>query len=103
MYDRGKIPWPGPGPEPGTEDAERVIAYVDSSALVKLLLDEHGSDIARGVWESGALLATSRIAHAELACALERPCERIATSQEPSTPSLDGTFLSARAELDRGR
>ena len=22
MYNRGKIPWPGPGPEPGTEDAE---------------------------------------------------------------------------------
>jgi prevent-host-death family protein len=22
MYNRGKIPWPGPGPEPGAEDAE---------------------------------------------------------------------------------
>ena len=48
-----------------------MIGYLDSSALVKLFLDEPGSDIARGVWESGAVLATNRISHAELACALE--------------------------------
>ena len=47
-----------------------MIVYVDSSALVKLFLDERDSDIARSMWGSGVLLATSRISHAELACAL---------------------------------
>ena len=47
-----------------------MIVYVDSSALVKLFLDERDSDIARSMWGSGVFLATSRISHAELACAL---------------------------------
>ena len=47
-----------------------MIVYVDSSALVKLFLEEHDSDVARAMWDSGVPLATSRISHAELACAL---------------------------------
>lgn len=47
-----------------------MIAYVDSSALAQLVLDESGSDLARAVWDSGVPLATSRISHAELACAV---------------------------------
>jgi len=77
-----------------------VIAYLDSSALVKLFLDEPGSDIALGVWESGALLATNRISHAELACALETAVR--ADRYEPGAVNpevIDGTFLSESAEL----
>jgi predicted nucleic acid-binding protein len=47
-----------------------MIAYIESSALAKLVLDEDGSDIARSVWESGVPMATSRISHAEFACAV---------------------------------
>jgi len=77
-----------------------VIAYLDSSALVKLFLDEPGSEIARGVWESGALLATNRISHAELACALETAVR--ADRYEPGAVDpevIDGTFLSEIADL----
>jgi predicted nucleic acid-binding protein len=77
-----------------------VIAYLDSSALVKLFLDEPGSDIAWGVWDSGAVLATNRISHAELACALETAVR--ADRYEPGAVDpevIDGTFLRESAEL----
>jgi predicted nucleic acid-binding protein len=77
-----------------------VIAYLDSSALVKLFIDEPGSDIARGVWESGALLATNRIAHAELACALGTAVRADRYEPRAVDPGvIDGTFLSERADL----
>jgi predicted nucleic acid-binding protein len=77
-----------------------VIAYLDSSALVKLFLDEPGSEIARSVWESGALLATNRISHAELACALATAVS--ADRYEPGAVDpevIDGTFLGESADL----
>jgi predicted nucleic acid-binding protein len=77
-----------------------VIAYLDASALVKLFLDEPDSDVARGVWESGVLLATSRVSHVELACALAAAVragryERGAVDADV----VDGTFLAANADL----
>ena len=77
-----------------------MIAYLDSSALVKLFLDEPDSHIARGVWESGALLVTNRISHAELACALATAVR--ADRYEPGAVDsevIDGTFLSESADL----
>ena len=77
-----------------------MIAYLDSSALVKLFLDEPGSDIARDVWESGALLATNRISHAEVACALETAVRADRYAPGAVDPEvIDGTFLSESAEL----
>lgn len=77
-----------------------MIAYLDSSALVKLFLDEPGSDIARVVWESGALLATSRISHAELACALATAVKADRYERGTVDPEvIDGTFLSKNADV----
>lgn len=77
-----------------------MIAYLDSSTLVKLFLDEPGSDIAREIWESGALLATNRISHAELACALATAVRADRHERGKVDPGvIDGTFLSENANL----
>lgn len=75
-----------------------MIAYLDASALVKLFIDEAGSDVARDVWESGAPLATSRVSHAELACALAAAIRsgRYARAAVDSDV-IDGAFLRGRA------
>ena len=44
--------------------------YFDSSALVKVLLDESGSDIARLLWTGADVLVTSVVAYAEVGAAL---------------------------------
>ena len=77
-----------------------MIAYFDASALVKLFLDEADCDIARQVWGSGVRLATSRVSHAELACAMAaavrsgRHAKRVVDADV-----VDGTFLADRADL----
>jgi predicted nucleic acid-binding protein len=47
-----------------------VIAYLDASAIVKVFIDEDGSDRMRELWASGLPAATSELAVAELACTL---------------------------------
>ncbi|MCY7303228.1 MAG: type II toxin-antitoxin system VapC family toxin [Thermoleophilia bacterium] len=77
-----------------------MIAYLDSSALVKLFLDEAGSDVARDVWDSGAPLATSRVSHAELACALAAAIRSGRYRRAAVDPDvIDGAFLRGRAYL----
>jgi predicted nucleic acid-binding protein len=44
--------------------------YFDSSALVKLVLDEVGSDIAAVLWNSSDVALTSRLAYPEVCAAL---------------------------------
>lgn len=77
-----------------------MIAYLDSSALVKIVLDEPDSDVARHVWASGVEVATSRISHAELACAL---AAAVRLGRHPSGATedeiIDGAFLRDRAYL----
>ncbi len=75
-----------------------MIAYFDSSALVKLFLPEPGSEQARRVWQSGIPLATSRVSHAELACAL---AGGVRGGRSPSLDPgvVDGTFLRESADL----
>jgi predicted nucleic acid-binding protein len=71
-----------------------VIAYVDSSALVKLFLDEHDSDVARAMWDSGVPLTTSRVSHPELACALAAAVRSGRDSRsEVCSDVVDGSFL----------
>ena len=48
--------------------------YFDASALVKGYVDEPGSDAVRRMLSSGARVATSRIAFAEVASAIARRC-----------------------------
>jgi hypothetical protein len=46
------------------------IGYFDASALVKLLVDEPGSDLAARVWDESDAVATSRLSYPEVAAAL---------------------------------
>ena len=46
------------------------VCYFDSSALVKVLLDEQGSDTARSLWTGADTLITSVVAYAEVRAAL---------------------------------
>ena len=46
------------------------LVYFDSSALVKLVLDEAGSDIAAALWNACDAALSSRLAHPEVCAAL---------------------------------
>lgn len=46
------------------------VAYFDASALVKLVVDEPGSDDAALLWDGADSVFTSRVAHAEVRGAL---------------------------------
>lgn len=47
-----------------------MIAYFDSSALVKLVVEEVGSDEAAAFWDGADLVVTSRVASPEVRAAL---------------------------------
>lgn len=46
------------------------VAYFDSSALVKLVVEEHGSEDAALLWDGADSVLTSRVAHPEVRAAL---------------------------------
>lgn len=46
------------------------LVYFDSSALVKLVLDEAGSDVAAALWDACDVALSSRLAHPEVCAAL---------------------------------
>lgn len=46
------------------------IVYFDSSALVKLVIEEDGSDDAARLWDGADVVVTSRVAHPEVRAAL---------------------------------
>jgi len=46
------------------------LAYFDSSALLKLVLDESGSDIASAIWNGCDAALSSRLAYPEVCAAL---------------------------------
>ena len=46
------------------------LVYFDSSALVKLVLDEAGSDIAAALWNASDVALSSRLAYPEVCAAL---------------------------------
>jgi len=47
-----------------------VITYVDTSTLIKLLIDEVGTAEAAAIWDEPDVLATVRVAHVEARAAL---------------------------------
>jgi uncharacterized protein len=75
-----------------------VIAYFDSSSLVKLFLVENGSDDVELMWTSGLVRATSRVTHAEVACALAAAVRRGTLESHPPGV-LDGSFFRRNAEF----
>jgi uncharacterized protein len=46
------------------------VAYLDSSALVKLVIDEPGSEDVAMLWDGADAVITSRVAHPEVRAAL---------------------------------
>lgn len=46
------------------------IAYFDSSAFVKLVVDEDGSDLAASLWDGCDAVVSSRLSHPEVRAAL---------------------------------
>ncbi len=60
------------------------IAYFDSSAFVKLLVAEDGSDLAAELWDDADTVVTSRLAYPEVAAALSaaRRDSRLAAAAE---------------------
>ena len=75
-----------------------MIAYLDASVLAKLFLEEHGTEIAREVWESELPVATARISHTELACALGAAIRDARLNRGAVREGVvDGTFLWGRA------
>jgi len=76
-----------------------VIAYLDASALVKLVVDEAGTDVARDVWQSDVRIATARISQVEVACALEAAVRDSRLRRETLPAGIpDGGFLWQRAD-----
>jgi predicted nucleic acid-binding protein len=50
-----------------------VIAYFDTSAIVKLVKDEEGSDLALELWSGADAVLTSQLTYPEARSALRRP------------------------------
>ncbi len=59
------------------------MAYFDSSALVKLVIEEDGSDEAAALWDGADAVLSSRVAYAEVRAALATARRaRLLTSQQ---------------------
>ncbi|QBI19672.1 PIN domain-containing protein [Egibacter rhizosphaerae] len=74
-----------------------MIAYFDSSALVKLVIEEHGSDAAAALWDGADAVLSSRVAHAEVRAALAAAhrAARLTTEQNEGARRLWGQLWSA--------
>jgi predicted nucleic acid-binding protein len=72
-----------------------VISYFETSAIVKLLVVEEGTDKAAAIWDASDLSLTSRLAYTEARAALAaaRRARRISTvSLEGAKRALEGRF-----------
>lgn len=65
------------------------IAYFDSSAFVKLLVEEDGSEVAGAVWDACETVTTSRLAYPEV---------RAALAAAHRAGRLDGVALTAASD-----
>lgn len=77
-----------------------MIAYLDTSAIVKLFLVEDGSELVRELWEGDTPVSTAGISQTELVCALAAAARdgRFGAGQL-SEDVIDGTFLREHAEV----
>jgi len=74
--------------------------YFDTSAIVKLVMIEEGSDRADALWDASDLLVTSRLSYAEARAALaaaRRSGRLTRKGMEDARSALDGRF----EELDQ--
>ncbi len=61
------------------------IVYFDSSALVKLLVEEPGSDVAAALWDGCDVALSSRLAYPEVCAALSAVSRNRAMNEEALT------------------
>jgi predicted nucleic acid-binding protein len=67
-----------------------MIAYLDTSAIVPLLIDEPGSALCRRIWEAADIVSCSRLGYVEAAAAL---------AQATRLGRITGAQRSAATEL----
>lgn len=77
-----------------------VLVYFDASALVKLVVDEPGSDLAARLWDGCDAALSSRLAHVEVCSALaatRRNKDLSAAAFAKAMAGFDGFWGSVRA------
>ena len=84
------------------------LVYFDSSALVNLVVDEEGSDLAAELWDACDAALTSRLAYPEVRAALAAACrnhdltdEDLDTAEQAWDGALD-LRTPSRAHRSRG-
>ena len=65
------------------------IVYFDSSALVKLVLDETGSDVAAAVWNACDAALSSRLSYPEVCAALAAAARNHALTESEASAAAD--------------
>jgi predicted nucleic acid-binding protein len=77
-----------------------VIAYLDTSALVKLFLLEDGSELVCELWNGDESVATAGVGQTELVCALAAAVrDRRFDARRMTEDIVGGTFLRRRADI----
>ena len=83
-----------------------MIAYFDTSALLKFVLQEDGRDVALELWDRAQTVVTSQLAYPEARAALaaaRRSGRLDARSHRGSVTSIDGRWAQLTAvDLDAG-
>ena len=74
------------------------LAYFDASALVKLVIEESGSNLAAALWDGADGTFTSRVAHAELRAALAA-AHRTARIDDTGLRRATDAWMVLRASL----
>ncbi|MFP5308751.1 MAG: type II toxin-antitoxin system VapC family toxin [Actinomycetes bacterium] len=77
-----------------------MIAYFDTSALVPLLVEEHGSTVAGQLWDQADRVTSVRLVYAEARAALAR-AERLGRLTRRQLPRLVEQLDGLYAQLDR--
>jgi hypothetical protein len=63
-------PDPADAPDGPHSATDMAILYLDSSALVKLVVEDHGSDVAAALWDGADAVISSGLAYPEVRAAL---------------------------------
>ncbi|HEY0168913.1 MAG TPA: type II toxin-antitoxin system VapC family toxin [Jatrophihabitans sp.] len=81
------------------------IVYFDSSAFVKLIIDEAGSDLAAGLWDACDVAVSSRLAYPEVRAALAAAgrAERLDRGEQSQAESLWEDFWAATRPVELTR
>jgi uncharacterized protein len=70
-----------------------VITYVDTSTLIKLLIDEVGTTEAGAIWDEPDVLASTRVGHVEARAALAAARRQRRISGDVFAKAVDGLEL----------